>query len=368
MVLGVGVAPDEGARRVLAGERPLEARDDRGDGRGLAGRRRGLDGWRHQPIGPDGRRSRKSGEWDDAPRRVVCQRVRLTRPRPGSIVTTFLPRRPRRPSVSITGQLGRDRFGYSMPVDAPLYEPFPLYYEDTRILLFPYLTDAKKAARARPGAPRGRHRRSAGHARARRGRLREVPVQQHRRVQRGGADDRGHLQGLARAPMPCACTSPTTRRSCAGREIGGFPKKMGVIGFDEGEVITSTLDAPAGQRICSAELAPLQPVPWLTELPITYYSLRVIPNPADPKTPVARPARAEHVDTRPRDVLVRTGHGHLHRRVGAEPVSRAADPPADAAHEPCRRRRRRSARRRASAFSAATCTSARSRSSKPIDR
>ena len=44
---------------------------------------------------------------------------------------------------------------------------------------------------------------------------------------------------------------------------------------------------PPGQRICSAELAPIQPVPWLTELPITYYSLRVIPNPADPKTPYA---------------------------------------------------------------------------------
>ncbi len=48
--------------------------------------------------------------------------------------------------MSITGQLSRDRFGYSMPVDAPLYEPFPLYYEDARILLFPYLTDAAKAA------------------------------------------------------------------------------------------------------------------------------------------------------------------------------------------------------------------------------
>ena len=33
-----------------------------------------------------------------------------------------------------------------MPVDAPLYTPFPLYYEDVRILLFPYLTDAAAAA------------------------------------------------------------------------------------------------------------------------------------------------------------------------------------------------------------------------------
>ena len=48
--------------------------------------------------------------------------------------------------MPVSGQLTKDRFGYSVPIDAPLYAPFPLYYEDTRILLFPYLTDAQAAA------------------------------------------------------------------------------------------------------------------------------------------------------------------------------------------------------------------------------
>ena len=48
------------------------------------------------------------------------------------------------------GLLTKDKFGYSMPVDAPLYLPPPLFYEDTRIMLFPYLTDAARAAALLP--------------------------------------------------------------------------------------------------------------------------------------------------------------------------------------------------------------------------
>src|SRR5262245_15589684 len=49
-------------------------------------------------------------------------------------------------TMPVPGQLTKDKFGYSIPVDAPLYTPFPLYYEDVCILLFPYLTDAAAAA------------------------------------------------------------------------------------------------------------------------------------------------------------------------------------------------------------------------------
>src|SRR3982751_580378 len=54
------------------------------------------------------------------------------------------------PTMPLSGQLTKDRFGYAMPVDAPLYTPFPVYYEDLRILLFPYLTDAGAAAALLP--------------------------------------------------------------------------------------------------------------------------------------------------------------------------------------------------------------------------
>jgi len=186
--------------------------------------------------------------------------------------------------LSITGQLGRDRFGYSMPVDAPLYEPFPLFYEDARILLFPYLTNAAKAAALVPPPlevvtvdPQG--------ALA----LAEVVFARYPFSNIGAYNEVAQTVAVTYKGVPGAYAVrlhvTNDQALAAGREIGGFPKKLGAITFDEGEVYTSTLDVPAGQRICSAELAPLQPVPWLTELPITYYSLRVIPNPADPKNP-----------------------------------------------------------------------------------
>src|SRR5574338_83034 len=49
-------------------------------------------------------------------------------------------------TMPLSGQLTKEHLGYSMPVDSPLYASFPVYYEDVRILLFPYLTDAAAAA------------------------------------------------------------------------------------------------------------------------------------------------------------------------------------------------------------------------------
>ena len=108
--------------------------------------------------------------------------------------------------MSVPGQLTKDKFGYSVPVDAPLYEPFPLYYEDIRILMFPYLTDAAKAAALVPPPLRARDCRSAGDVGARAGRLREIPVQQRRRVQRSRAVGSRDLQRARPARMPSACT------------------------------------------------------------------------------------------------------------------------------------------------------------------
>src|SRR2546428_8184184 len=52
--------------------------------------------------------------------------------------------------MAIQGQLTKSNFGYSMPVDAPLYDPFPVYYEDASILIFPYVTSAAAAAALLP--------------------------------------------------------------------------------------------------------------------------------------------------------------------------------------------------------------------------
>ena len=194
--------------------------------------------------------------------------------------------------MSVPGQLTKDKFGYSVPVDAPLYEPFPLYYEDTRILMFPYLTDAAKAAALVPPPlevvtvdPQGTLA------------LAEIVFAKYPFSNVGAYNEVEQSIAVTYkgAPGAYAVRLHVTNDMAltAGREIGGFPKKLGAITFDEAEVITSTLEAPAGLRICTAELAPLQPVPWLTTMPVTYYSLRVIPNPSDP----AKPSLAELIQS-----------------------------------------------------------------------
>ena len=52
--------------------------------------------------------------------------------------------------MGVQGQLTKATFGYSVPVDAPLYTPFPVLYEDVTMLVFPYVTSADAAARHLP--------------------------------------------------------------------------------------------------------------------------------------------------------------------------------------------------------------------------
>src|SRR4051812_27619001 len=67
-------------------------------------------------------------------------------------------------TMPASGQLTKDRFGYTLPLDSPLYMPFPLYYENVSILMFPYLTDVAAAAalvpsqfELVPAAPAGKY-------------------------------------------------------------------------------------------------------------------------------------------------------------------------------------------------------------------
>ena len=232
--------------------------------------------------------------------------------------------------MSVPGQLTKDKFGYSVPVDAPLYEPFPLYYEDTRILMFPYLTDAAKAAALVPPPlevvtvdPQGTLA------------LAEIVFAKYPFSNVGAYNEVEQSVAVTYkgAPGAYAVRLHVTNDMAltAGREIGGFPKKLGAITFDEGGVITSTLEAPAGLRICTAELAPLQPVPWLTMMPVTYYFAPGDPESVGSDQAVARRTDPEHVGARSGHVLVRAGSGAAHGRVGPPSVPQAADPDAPAA-------------------------------------
>jgi acetoacetate decarboxylase len=183
-----------------------------------------------------------------------------------------------------SGLLKKAAFGYSVPVDAPLYTPFPLYYEDVSILMFPYLTTAAQASALLPEQ------------------FDLIPVDSQGQFAiaqvvfaKYGFSNIGAYNEVAQtivasykgAPGAFAVRLHVTsdQAMAAGREIGGFPKKIGHITYDEGSTNLSTLESPRGLRICSGELDAMQPVQGAGSVPLTFYSLRVIPNPENAAQP-----------------------------------------------------------------------------------
>lgn len=188
--------------------------------------------------------------------------------------------------MPVAGQLTKDRFGYSLPVDSPLYAPFPVYYEGVRILLFPYLTDAAAAAALLPSQfelvtadPDGKMA------------VAQVVFATYPFSNIGAYNEVAQTLMVTYKGTPGAYAVrlhvTNDQAMAAGREIGGFPKRLGNISFVEGTSCLSTLTTPDGLPLCSGELDPLQPVQGSSEgaRPATFFSLRLIPNPANPAQP-----------------------------------------------------------------------------------
>ena len=200
------------------------------------------------------------------------------------------------------GQLTKANFGYSVPVDAPLYQPFPLQYEDVSILMFPYVTSADAAARLLPAqfelapVPGDATGKLAGA---------QVVFAKYGFSNIGGYNEvaqviaaryRGTLPVGAKADVAFAVRLHVDNdmAMAAGREIGGFPKKLGHIQFEEAPIYFSSLESPKGLRICSGEMNPFSKVveqrllpPALQQIPLAFASLRVLPNPASVSPPYA---------------------------------------------------------------------------------
>jgi acetoacetate decarboxylase len=191
-----------------------------------------------------------------------------------------------------SGQLKKAAFGYSVPVDAPLYTPFPLHYEDVSILMFPYFTtvaqatallpeqfDLVPADALLPADAKGQYAIAqvvfAKYGFSNIGAYNEV-------AQTIVVSYKGTVGAFA---VRLHVTSD--QAMAAGREIGGFPKKIGHITYDEGATNLSTLESPKGLRICSGEMNAMQPVQGSTGSipPLTFFSLRLIPNPENAAQP-----------------------------------------------------------------------------------
>ncbi len=217
------------------------------------------------------------------------------------------------------GTLTKAQMGFSLPVDAPLYDPLPICYEDVSMMLFDYLTDAKAAAALLP-APLE---------------LLDVPGQPNLALVKllfaqYPWTTLGPYNEVAQA-LPCTykgqpllyavrlhVTADTALT--AGRELGGFPKKLGHIEYSQEEGYFCHLERPRGLRICTGVLKPTKqlftiplpagPIPTLPSpfnmtmplppatgkpMPVVlpFASLRVIPNPP----PNAAPALVQLIHT-----------------------------------------------------------------------
>ena len=207
--------------------------------------------------------------------------------------------------MPVSGQLTKDRFGYSMPVDEPLYTPFPLYYEDVRILLFPYLTDVAAAAALVPSQfelvpadPAGKFA------------IAQVVFAKYPFSNIGGYNEVAQTVVVTYKGTPGTYAVrlhvTNDQAMAAGREIGGFPKKLGKITFDEGADLpqharVAHRPADLHRRARSAAAGAGQ----RGDHPTTFFSLRRDSESGGRQQALGLPADRDRVGPVRRDVLVR---------------------------------------------------------------
>ena len=183
-----------------------------------------------------------------------------------------------------SGTLTKDKLGFSMPVDSPLYGRLPVIYQGVSMLIYEYVTGADAAAALLPA---------------------QLELASAPDLPAGTAlamllfaeyswSTLGPYNEVAQA-IPCLYKGKpmtyavrlhvTTDRALAmGRECGGFAKKLGDIPFRHDVSYASWLERPAGVRICSGVMEPgVQSAQ--TRDPIDFVSLRLMPNIAAPDTP-----------------------------------------------------------------------------------
>jgi acetoacetate decarboxylase len=207
--------------------------------------------------------------------------------------------------MGIQGQLTKSAFGYSVPVDEPLYTPFPVYYDDVTMLVFPYVTSAEAAAKLLPDqfelapVPGDTEGKWAGAMLmfARYGFSSIGPYNEVAQV----------VSARYRNPVPSGISADvgfavrlhvdSGVAMAFGREVGGFPKKMGHITVESSPEYVAALESPPGLRVCSGELMPIAPVAELTAPNVLpFASVRVLPNPAS-ATPPFSPSLCQIVYT-----------------------------------------------------------------------
>ena len=193
--------------------------------------------------------------------------------------------------MGLEGRLTPDKFGYSMPVDAPLFAKPPIYYKNAETIGITYVTETEAALDLLPE-----------------GLVLPEPAMASLLFIRYPWSTLGPYEETILG-LPCLWNGEhkfyivhivvnSDIPQAAGREVWGYPKKMATITIEtEGDLIWGKMERPAGNLICSAGIRPETPV---KEPPATGgggLSLRVIPSPEEG----APPSLAELIEVPPRN-------------------------------------------------------------------
>lgn len=177
------------------------------------------------------------------------------------------------------GRLTTDRFGFSMPVDAPLYPKPPIVYKNVDAIQITYETEEEAAL---DSLPQGLELISPATVIifiVRYGFSTIGPYNEAIQMLLCQFEDRMGVY-VSKILLDSAVGM------AAGREIWGFPKKLASIEFsNKGEAVVGTVERPAGNRLCTATMkleAPVDPS-QLPALPL--FNLRVIPHPEEGHPP-----------------------------------------------------------------------------------
>jgi acetoacetate decarboxylase len=179
------------------------------------------------------------------------------------------------------GTLNKGQLGFSMPPYAPLFPKPPYYYKNASLMIFKYETDAS-AARMIPDVLELPDPPTAG-----------LVFASYPSSNLGPYDEVVLFLDVIFKGRPLQFAAflyvTSDAAMAAGREMGGYPKKIARIEFLSGPDHAAVMERPAGLRICTGTMRPEQrmvPGPSLQKaaapappLVLNYLTLRLIPNP-----------------------------------------------------------------------------------------
>jgi acetoacetate decarboxylase len=184
--------------------------------------------------------------------------------------------------MPVRGSLKTSQLGFSMPPYAPLFPKPPYFYNNATLMIFKYVTDPTSAARMVPDSVELADPPTAG-----------LVFASYPSSNLGPYDEVVLFLDVVFKGRPFQFGAflyvTNDAAMAAGREMGGYPKKIARIEFLPGPARTAVMERPAGLRICTGTMRPeVQQVPGAKPqktagppppLVLSYLTLRLFPSP-----------------------------------------------------------------------------------------